>query len=214
MNRMWRLSRPTLEDVRRHLDHQRGLPFSYGAVGGTRTGQAPEGFDRDHNREQLGAGAAAFAAACDAIRGWKMFPAPLAWVEPPGVPIAAGELVGMVAHALGLWWLNATRIVYVIDEPRRFGFAYGTLPGHVERGEERFSVEWLDDDTVWYDLLAFSRPRYWGARLARPVARMLQRRFVRLSKAAMRGAAATALVRSPDPAASGSTGSRSDRRPA
>jgi len=176
-------------------------------------GQAPEGFDLDHNRELLGAGAATFAAACDAIRSWRMFPAPLAWAEPPGVPIAAGELVGMVAHAVGLWWLNATRIVYVIDEPRRSGFAYGTLPGHVERGEERFSVEWLDDDTVWYDLLAFSRPRYWGARLARPVARMLQRRFVRMSKAAMRGAAAIA-VRSPDPAPSGSTGRRSDRRPA
>lgn len=188
---MWSLSRPTPDEVRRHLERQRGLPFSYGAVGETRTGGAPAGFDRDHNRERLGTGGAAFAAACDAIRSWKMFSAPLAWAEPPGVPIAAGEVVAVVAHALGLWWLNASRIVYVIDEPRRFGFAYGTLPGHVERGEERFSVEWLDDDTVWYDLLAFSRPRYWGARLARPVARMLQRRFVRLSKAAMRDAVAS-----------------------
>jgi uncharacterized protein (UPF0548 family) len=93
--------------------------------------------------------------------------------------------VGVVAHALGVWWLNAARIVYVIDEPRWFGFAYGTLPGHVERGEERFSVEWLDDDTVWYDLMAFSRPHYWGARLVKPFARRLQRRFVRLSKAEM-----------------------------
>jgi uncharacterized protein (UPF0548 family) len=185
MTRMWRLSRPTDDEVRRHLDRQRGLPFSYDAVGTTRTDRAPAGFDRDHNRERLGAGAAAFAAACDAIRGWRMFPAPLAWAEPPGVPIAAGEVVAAVAHAVGLWWLNAARIVYVIDEPRRFGFAYGTLPGHVERGEERFSVEWLADDTVWYDLLAFSRPHYWGARLARPVARLLQRRFARLSKAAM-----------------------------
>jgi uncharacterized protein (UPF0548 family) len=84
-----------------------------------------------------------------------------------------------------VWWLNAARIVYVIDEPRWFGFAYGTLPGHVERGEERFSVEWLDDDTVWYDLMAFSRPHYWGARLVKPLARRLQRRFVGLSKAEM-----------------------------
>jgi uncharacterized protein (UPF0548 family) len=110
------------------------------------------------------------------------------WIEPRGIPIAPGEVAGVVAHALGLWWLNAARIVYVIDEPRRFGFAYGTLPGHVERGEERFSVDWRDDDTVWYDLEAFSRPGYWGARLAKPLARRLQRRFVRLSKAAMREA--------------------------
>lgn len=187
---MWRLSRPGTDAVHQHIQHQRRLPFSYDAVGWTRDGRAPPGFDRDHNRERLGTGRAAFAAACDAIRSWRMFPAPLAWIEPAGVPIAEGEVVGMIAHAVGLWWLNAARIVYVIDEPRRFGFAYGTLPGHVERGEERFSVEWLDDDTVWYDLLAFSRPRYWGARLAKPVARRLQRRFVRLSKAVMRAAAA------------------------
>jgi uncharacterized protein (UPF0548 family) len=186
---MWQLSRPSNDEVRRHLERQRDLPFSYDAVGATRTGRAPDGFDRDHNRELLGAGSPVFAAACNAIRGWKMFAPPLAWIEPRATPIAAGEVVAMLAHALGLWWLNATRIVYVIDEPRRFGFAYGTLPGHVERGEERFSVEWLEDDTVWYDLKAFSRPRYWGARLARPLARGLQRRFVRLSKAAMREAA-------------------------
>jgi len=143
----------------------------------------------DHNRELLGRGPQVFAAAQAALRAWTMFAPPLAWIEPSGIPIAPGEVVGVVAHALGLWWLNAARIVYVIDEPRRSGFAYGTLPGHVERGEERFSVEWLEDDTVWYDLEAFSRPGYWAARLAKPLARRLQRRFARLSKAAMRGAA-------------------------
>lgn len=54
---------------------------------------------------------------------------------------------------------------------RRSGFAYGTLTCHVERGEERFAVEWLADDSVWYDLRAFSRPQLWAARLAKPVAR-------------------------------------------
>jgi uncharacterized protein (UPF0548 family) len=182
---MWRLSRPTPDDVRRHLESQRHLPFSYEPVGATRDGRAPVGFDRDHNRELLGTGAPAFAAACAAVRAWRMFAPPLVWIEPQGTPISTGDVVGVVAHALGVWWLNAARIVYVIDEPRWFGFAYGTLPGHVERGEERFSVEWLDDDTVWYDLMAFSRPHYWGARLVKPFARRLQRRFVRLSKAEM-----------------------------
>ena len=79
----------------------------------------------------------------------------------------------------------AARIVYVIEEPRRFGFAYGTLPGHVERGEERFCVEWQGDDTVWYDREAFSQPRYWMVRLGKPIARRVQRRFGRESKAAM-----------------------------
>jgi uncharacterized protein (UPF0548 family) len=185
---MWSVRRPSLEQIRRHREQQRELAFSYEAVGATLHGAVPAGFDHDHNRQPLGAGAATFTAARDAIRAWAMFPAPLTQILPAGIPIVEGEVAAVVAHALGLWWLNAARIVYVIDEPRRFGFAYGTLPGHVERGEERFLVEWLDDDSVWYDLSAFSRPGYWMARLARPLTRRLQRRFARLSKTAMRNA--------------------------
>ena len=54
-------------------------------------------------------------------------------------------------------------------------------------------MEWLPDDSVWYDLRAFSRPRYWPARLGYPMTRRLQRRFVRDSKTAMRAAVATAV---------------------
>lgn len=182
---MFHLSRPTEADVRAHLATQVGLPFTYPDVGATRDDRAPAGFNHDHNRQELGRGEAAFARACDAIRAWKMFPAPLAWIEPLPIPIRDGELAGVIVRAMGLWWLNAARIAYVIDEPRRFGFAYGTLPGHVEAGEERFLVEWLPDDRVWYDLRAFSRPRFWVVRAGKPVARILQRRFGRLSKASM-----------------------------
>jgi uncharacterized protein (UPF0548 family) len=62
--------------------------------------------------------------------------------------------VGILGRHLGVWSLNACRIAYTIEEEtpllRRYGFAFGTLPGHVERGEERFTVEWQgDEDTVW-----------------------------------------------------------------
>jgi uncharacterized protein (UPF0548 family) len=80
----------------------------------------------------------------------------------------------------------------VIDEGQaqrtRFGFAYGTLPDHVERGEERFTVEWRADDSVWYDIYAFSRPKHPLARLGFPITRMLQKRFVRDSLAIMKAA--------------------------
>jgi uncharacterized protein (UPF0548 family) len=70
----------------------------------------------------------------------------------------------------------------------KFGFAYGTLAEHAERGEERFLVEWhQDDDTVWYDLLAFSKPGPM-ARVGYPLARRLQKRFARDSKEAMKRA--------------------------
>jgi uncharacterized protein (UPF0548 family) len=79
--------------------------------------------------------------------------------------------------------------VYVVDEEgpmERFGFAYGTLAEHAESGEERFTVQWnRHDDSVWYDILAFSRPRQMLARLGYPLSRSLQRKFAKDSKLAM-----------------------------
>jgi len=110
------------------------------------------------------------------------------WIElfDPSAPIEVGTVVATLIHSLGLWFLNGTRLVYVIDEERRFGFAYGTLEGHVERGEERFLVEHLPDDTVRYSILAFSRPAHPLVRLGNPYARHLQSRFRSSSMAAMR----------------------------
>jgi uncharacterized protein (UPF0548 family) len=189
--RVWTLARPGAVLVARYLEGQRALPFTYAAVGATAGADGPPaGFVLDHNRQPVGRGAGAFARAKDAIRGWRMFPAPWTAIGAPLPPIAAGEPVAVAIRIAGVWWLNAARIAYTIDEPRRFGFAYGTLPGHAECGEERFSVEWLADDTIWYDLRAFSRPRHWLARVGAPATRALQRRFARDSKAAMRRAVA------------------------
>lgn len=182
---MWSLRRPGAAYVARYLEAQRALPVTYAPVGATHDGGAtPPGFVLDHNRQRLGSGAAVFARACEALRQWRMFPQPWTAIEPIA-PIAVGEVVAVHIRAGG-WWLNAARIVYIVDEPRRFGFAYGTLPGHAERGEERFLVEWsVDDDSVWYDLRAVSRPRHWAPRVGYPLTRALQRRFGRDSKAAM-----------------------------
>ena len=75
------------------------------------------------------------------------------------------------------------RVVGVLDEPRRRGFAYGTLPGHPESGEESFIVSIGYDDIVTFTVQAFSRPGGMLTRVAGPVARMVQRgitdRYVR-----------------------------------
>ena len=101
-------------------------------------------------------------------------------------------MVAVEAKAFGLWSLNATRVIYTFDDQSdgkaKFGFAYGTLPDHVEEGEERFTVEWLEDDSVWYDIYAFSRPQHRLAKVGFPLCRMLQKRFARDSMAAMRAA--------------------------
>jgi uncharacterized protein (UPF0548 family) len=107
----------------------------------------------------------------------------------PSVPIQVGTDVAVSIHHFGFYSVNACRIVYVVDEEdpvKRFGFAYGTMAEHAESGEERFTVEWdRDEDTVWYDILAFSRPRQMLARLGYPLSRLLQKRFAEDSKAAM-----------------------------
>lgn len=182
------LRRPSPEEIRAFLERQRDRPFSYPEVGASRD-HPPAGYAVDHNRVRLGSGDAAWKAACAAIRTWRM--GRFGWVElqaPGDARMEAGLNVAMLVRCFGLWWLNADRVIYTVDEDgpvRRFGFAYGTLEDHAEQGEERFTVEQLADGSVWYDLFAFSRPRFWMVRLGRPLARRLQKRFQIESKAAM-----------------------------
>lgn len=182
------LRKPSAETIRRFISEQAKLDFSYSAVGST-TGKPPAGFAVDHTRIQLGEGEPAFQSAKAALRRWEQFH--LGWVEAwsPDTPIQSGEVVAVMGRAIGLWWLNSCRIVYVVEESgpiSKFGFAYGTLPGHVEAGEERFLIEWdHGDDSVWYDILAFSRPNHFLSRLGYLFVRRLQKRFGRDSAAAM-----------------------------
>jgi uncharacterized protein (UPF0548 family) len=181
-----RLSKPTSGQVESFLIAQRTEEFSYSETGASRQ-QAPVGFTVDHNRIQLGEGVEDFSRAKRAIEAWKMFDLPWINLCRSQGPIKRGANVAVVISHLGFWSMNAARIVYVIDERgswQTYGFAYGTLRDHGERGEERFTVEFHPDQTVWYDLYAFSRPSRL-ARLAYPYTRHLQRRFATDSKAAM-----------------------------
>jgi uncharacterized protein (UPF0548 family) len=177
---MFLMRQPSEEDAVRFVASQRDLPFTYAEVGATNA-TPPAGYNIDHNRIQIGAGEAAYRRAVDALKNWRHFD--LGWVTimPRGVAVEVGATVAVKARAFGTWSLSAARIVYTIEEERRFGFAYGTLPDHVEKGEERFLVEWLPDNTVWYDIIAFSRPRHPLVRLSSPLARRLQHQFARAS---------------------------------
>ena len=197
---MFSLRKPDAESTRRFLTAQAKLDFSYAAIGATGN-QLPAGFVVDRTRIKLGAGERVFHAAKAALQRWRQYD--LAWMEawPPETPIQTGQVVAIVARALGFWSLNACKIVYVVDESGpilRFGLACGTLPGHAARGEERFLIE-CDrvDDSVWYDILAFSRPNSYLTWLGYPLVRRTQKRFgresasvmVRLIQSGARGAA-------------------------
>jgi len=182
------LRKPSAESIRCFLATQVKLPFTYSA-GGATAETPPAGFVVDRTRIKLGEGEPVFRSAIAALQRWEQFQ--LGWVEAwsPDTPIKSGEVVAVIGRAIGMWWLNSCRIIYVVDESGpicKYGFAYGTLPGHIASGEERFLIEWdRADNSVWYDILAFSRPNHFLTRLGYPVVRHLQKRFGRDSAASM-----------------------------
>ena len=204
---MYSFIQPTSETIRRFLVEQGLKRFSYPEIGASHS-ELPANYTVDHNRICLGQGQAVFERAKVALHRWEMFN--LGWVQlcwadaptlptlsvgmqaartTPYAPLEVGTTVGVLARALGLWSLNACQIVYLLEEQgevERFGFAYGTLLDHVEQGEERFSLEWHhQDNSVWYDILAFSRPNQLLSRLGQPYVRRLQKRFAKDSMRVM-----------------------------
>lgn len=176
---------PTTSRQERLIARLNGLPYSFPGVGGTADlSLIPPGYRVDRYEICLGNGSDTFNSARQALQSWQMFPP--TWTKIlPTLPPEQNQIVTVNFRLSGLWWTNACRIVYVTDEARTFGFAYGTLPQHVEKGEELFQVEWREDDSVWYRILAFSRPQWWPVWLVYPWSRWKQRRFGRQSCFAM-----------------------------
>lgn len=97
-----------------------------------------------------------------------------------GTPYIVNGMTARLTIPFGPFSVTApVRVVYVIDETDRIGFAYGTMKGHPASGEESFVVEKHDDDSVWLTIRAFSRPSTWYYRLAWPILRLQQARFTR-----------------------------------
>ncbi len=185
---MFRLTKPNAAEIEAFLIERESDRYSYPEVGATRE-SPPAGYDVDHNRMLIGRGSDDFEHAKTAIRQWKMFDVPGLMLIRSDTPIEPGRNVALIAHHLGFYSLSACRIVYVIDETDRYGFAYGTLTEHVEIGEERFTVEFHPDTgEVWYDILAFSRPGHVLVKLGYLYGRYLQKQFAVGSKASMANA--------------------------
>ena len=193
--------RPPEEALVPFRREQAGLDFTYQPVGTTAGWRGetkpPAGFRFDRATASLGSGQAAFEAAADALRRWRAFDVGWAEVWPTDEPPEPGLVVVVRARVFVLWTRHACRVIYVLDDEqgplRRYGFGYGTLPGHAETGEERFLVTWdRESDEVTYEVAAFVRPRHPLAVLAAPYAKWLADRFRRGVAAAMRRAVAGA----------------------
>lgn len=177
---------PTGNQLFSFLEQQHSLPYTYAAIKQTAHETPVLHYDNDQLRVKIGHGEATFQKAKIAIQSWQMFPRSWTRIFPANAPIQEGTTIAMNARFAGMWWRNSCRIVYVMDESNRFGFAYGTLPGHVESGEELFLVSKDANEEVWYEIKAFSKPRHWIAKLGYPLIRLLQARFRRDSARQMR----------------------------
>jgi uncharacterized protein (UPF0548 family) len=148
--------------------------FTYGEVAGTQ-GVLPAGYEHLERQRVLGIGQEVFERASEALMTWGVQRGAGLAVDADTPRAAAGVDVKLrLGH--GRLSLSAPcRVVYTVQQENRMGFAYGTLPGHPESGEELFLVELLDDGRVQLTVRAFSRPARWFSRLAAPGSRLIQR---------------------------------------
>ncbi|MEV0911570.1 DUF1990 family protein [Streptomyces hokutonensis] len=153
------------------------MSFTYDDVGATRErGFCPPGFHPLFVRTRIGEGEKVFRRASDALLTWELHREMGVGIEAgadkaaPGVDVTV-TLAGLIK--------GPCRIVWTVEEHRRSGWAYGTLPGHPESGEEAFVVDRTGDGTVWLTVSAFSRAAKWYTRLGGPATRGLQHAYAR-----------------------------------
>ena len=150
------------------------MSLTYSEVGAT-AGELPAGYQHLRASRVVGSGRELFDRCVETVMTWGVQTgAGLLVVPGSRVHEGAHNQIGLRLGPLRTW--APCRVVYVVDEPDRKGFAYGTLSGHPECGEESFVVSIDEDGLVQFDVTAFSRPARWFARLGGPITRLIQRR--------------------------------------
>ncbi|MEV0896097.1 DUF1990 domain-containing protein [Actinoplanes sp. NPDC049802] len=142
--------------------------LTYAEVGATQKAPLPPGYKHVRRDVEIGAGPEVFERAVTALSHWRMhraagFDVRAAGPAAPGLPVLLR--FGVTAPV---------RVVYLVDQPDRCGFAYGTLPGHPECGEEAFVVHLTGSGRVRFRITAFSRPATLLARLGGPLTSLAQ----------------------------------------
>lgn len=148
-----------------------GLPLTYTQVGATAR-DLPAGYRHVRLSHRIGTGRPRFEEAAAAVLRYGM-------LRGAGLRVTAtSEVAEVGADVLGRLgpFVAPCRVVYVLAEKNRRGFAYGSLPGHAVSGEEFFGVRYEPaGDAVYAEVVAFSRPATWWSRLGAPVAALVQK---------------------------------------
>jgi len=152
------------------------LNFSYDSVGATREDPMPSGYRHDFYEIDLGKGSKIFE---NAKSGLKNYQAQIG----AGLVVVANDkhlkentslFIGI--NLLFLSVVARTRIAYVNESENAFSYAYGTLDGHPEEGEEAFILTIDENENVVLEIICFSKMKCIGTKIGKPVARYLQRR--------------------------------------
>ncbi|GAT83637.1 hypothetical protein STXM2123_4338 [Streptomyces sp. F-3] len=158
--------------------------FTYEEVGATREeGHCPPGFHPLHMRMRIGEGTEVFRRASEAVLTWEMHRALGVEIDTSAQRAAPG--VDVTVSVAGVVRAPC-RVVWTVEEHRRAGWAYGTLPGHPACGEEAFVVNRTGDGTVWLTVSSFSRPAAWYTRAAGAATRGVQHMLARRCGAVLR----------------------------
>jgi uncharacterized protein (UPF0548 family) len=166
---------PSRSELDRRLEDARESPLTYEFVGATLS--TPEQARPSETRRDLslGSGEAVFERAAEALRLWLPQRNLGGFVHPAEAPIVVGTTLLVVLKVGPVAVVIPNRIVEVVDDADRFGFAYGTLEGHAERGEESFLVERRPSGEVCCTIRVDARPATTPARLAAPAVSWIQR---------------------------------------
>ena len=133
------------------------------------------GFRKLKGTVDLGRGSGVFERAVRCIQDWEVHERAGLRVTPRAAVVAPGISVVLLMRHTGVYVTMACRVVSTINSEHQWGFAYGTLPLHVEQGEELFLVEQVEDDRVNFTVNALSRPGHLVTKVGAPVARLIQR---------------------------------------
>nr|WP_281255516.1 DUF1990 domain-containing protein [Arthrobacter rhombi] len=157
--------------------------LTYADYGLTEQGHAPAGYRTVRRRLRVGNGEAAYRRLADGILDWDLHRGAGLTVPKdtpratPGVRVVSGMGIGPLrvpAPCRVLWSSEPDSATTPDAGERRAGFGYGTLKGHPVAGEESFTAVLDREGTVWFEVLAYSRPANWLMRAATPVTQRTQ----------------------------------------
>jgi uncharacterized protein (UPF0548 family) len=149
--------------------------FTYDEIGRTVAGPLPPGYRHADRRIVVGHGRDTFERTADAVLHWRAQRSIGLRVRASGPASTPGTVVVLTAGHPRFGYDIPCRVVWGAAAGNERGFAYGTLPGHPECGEERFVVRLTPSGTVEFEIRAFFRLASLLARLAAPLSLLLQR---------------------------------------